>query len=511
MATLNIGEIVVDCVITVAPGDSLSLFVSDASVASGTTIVMDILGSSLVVSSVGGVQGPTGIQGPTGTVGPAISPATLSSAPIWAYYESRNGVVVSGGKVTQWQDLSGNFRHMNQASGSNQGTVATAVLNNLNAISFGNGGYMQSTGTLSQVVSYIAVVEPTMGTTSTNDVIISGFASSSDIALASDTTPETYLYNGAQLFANPNVEIPSTYFSIITCVFNGNSSRLDIYNTGSTTTGSTSTTGSPNGITLNSLGAGLTRTPTSSKWIALYVFNGALSAVDEANFIAEYITPMLYGANGNINIQNNGTPLGSFSTINLTGILAGVTGPSLGQVTINAANDYFMAGITGYTGCQVGATAASPTGSGMITWNSPILQAGNLKQANTTGTGSSWLNVNAAGIYEVSYNIVATGFPGVAETPQLVWLIQQTLNATGTISGGTQINQSASYLVIPSETISNQFYPLSASKSYIVSLPSGCNIETWMTVIPPIGVGEGSPTGIVLSATGTSFSMSRIG
>src|ERR1700722_8003977 len=185
---------------------------------------------------------------------------------------------------------------------------------------------------------------------------------------------------------------------------------------------------------------------------------------------------------------------------------------------------YFQSGITGYTG-------SFTIGTGPVWWNNANINAGTISQNTNAGTGSSAIVAGANMVCQVSYSIQATGVVG---PKQLNWMVSQRLQ-TGAANGGwtgvlagTGIPQSVAMLQSvgysgawasfnstgsPSGTVIQggatggipQIPQPQVDLSYLVSIPSGYSIQTY---IQPLGP---NATGIQLSATGTNFSMFRIG
>lgn len=207
----------------------------------------------------------------------SVAPAL--STPYWAYFESDKGFAPA-----QWSDQSGNARHLLQATGALQLTSAANQQNGFPAIVGTASQYMQTgTSSLGPIMSYVAVVQCTPGASGVADAVVDGKAAYA--ALLSDTTPETYLYNGGSLQKSPATALSSSVYNIVTAVFNNATSRIDVANgAGTATSGTTSAGSAVNGIginTLNGIGRGM-----PCKWLGMYVFGGAISAPDEATLVA---------------------------------------------------------------------------------------------------------------------------------------------------------------------------------------------------------------------------------
>lgn len=153
---------------------------------------------------------------------------------------------------------------------------------------------------------------------------------------------------------------------------------------------------------------------------------------------------------------------------------------------------YLQAGITGFTGSYIA--------TGPVQWNNPQLVAGNISQPTTKATGSAWITANIAMVVEVSYQIVATGPLPTA----ISWLVSQRLNSTGAsgYGGGTGIPQSVAYLQSQPSQISSQV--LQCDNTYLLAMPSGSSIETYIQPLIP------GTTGVQLSATGSQFNVRQI-
>ena len=200
----------------------------------------------------------------------------------------------------------------------------------------------------------------------------------------------------------------------------------------------------------------------------------------------------------------------------------GISGPIFGPngviiITTSGSNTISNSGLVKPTSLIdlgiTGSTGAYNAGTGPVWWNSPVVSGiGNIQQLTANATGSAAITIFNSGIYQVSYSMTATGITG----PSLMnWLVSQRLVASGgTATGylaGTGISQSVSTLEKPgysgaaSGSIgTSQFGQPQVSNSYLVAIPSGLNIQTYITPISP------TATGIQLSATGTNFSILQV-
>ena len=90
------------------------------------------------------------------------APTLPVTANLTGYWDASNAssVTLSSGKVSQLNDLSGNGRHMVQATGANQPTYTTAAKNGLNAMQFSGSQWMEPASTWSQTdLTFFMVVK----------------------------------------------------------------------------------------------------------------------------------------------------------------------------------------------------------------------------------------------------------------------------------------------------------------------------------------------------------------
>lgn len=65
-----------------------------------------------------------------------FNPSSITGLAAWYDASNAASITASSGAVSQWNDLSGNARHLTQASGANQPTTGTRTQNSLNVIDF---------------------------------------------------------------------------------------------------------------------------------------------------------------------------------------------------------------------------------------------------------------------------------------------------------------------------------------------------------------------------------------
>lgn len=96
----------------------------------------------IMASQISGKLGPPVTANMTGRWDPSVS----------------SSVTLSSGQVSQLNDLSGNGRHMVQATSANQPTYTTAGKNGLNTMTFGGNDYLTPASTWSQTFMTFFIV-----------------------------------------------------------------------------------------------------------------------------------------------------------------------------------------------------------------------------------------------------------------------------------------------------------------------------------------------------------------
>ena len=166
--------------------------------------------------------------------------------------------------------------------------------------------------------------------------------------------------------------------------------------------------------------------------------------------------------------------------------------------------DYFQSRVAGYTALVLFPDVAGHA-KAFIPWNNQSIVNGNISTPTTAATGSQWININTAGLYQISLTV---GFTGPCSSDHMS--VQQYINATGFAANGAQLGGASAILdgqlFIPIQTgAPGPNIPIStASKTFMVRLGSGCNIETF---IQP-AAGQSGPG---LDPNTTLISIARIG
>jgi hypothetical protein len=114
----------------------------------------------IMASQISGKLGPPITANMTGRWDPSVA----------------SSVTLSSGRVSQLNDLSGNGRHMVQATSSNQPTYTTAGKNGLNTMTFGGDDYLTPASTWSQTYMTFFIVVRFSQPGSTTTTIATGWS-----------------------------------------------------------------------------------------------------------------------------------------------------------------------------------------------------------------------------------------------------------------------------------------------------------------------------------------------
>jgi hypothetical protein len=144
------------------------------------------------------------------------------------WWKSDVGVTVSAG-VSQWNDQSGNGNHLVQATGAAQPTRTLGAVNGLPSIDFdGSDDSMGVTFAMAQPTTVFLFASQTTWTIF--DVLLDGNPTNGTMQILQNAvSPNLEMRAGAAL--GPNTNLPLTTFGLITAIFNGASSTLQVNNT----------------------------------------------------------------------------------------------------------------------------------------------------------------------------------------------------------------------------------------------------------------------------------------
>jgi hypothetical protein len=142
-----------------------------------------------------------------------------------AWFRYGLGITSGGGLVSQWADQSGNARHLNQPTGTNQPTLQGDSSILFDAVD----DYMTCDPfTLNQPTTvYIAF---SIATWANNHYVFDGATLNKGRLIQSDSTPQAQIYAGG-VDAIRSSHLPIGEYAVAACVFNGPNSIFHINNT----------------------------------------------------------------------------------------------------------------------------------------------------------------------------------------------------------------------------------------------------------------------------------------
>lgn len=191
----------------------------------------------------------------TGTISAAFSPDDVSNLAIWLDASDASTITESSGSVSQWNDKSGNGRHVTQASGSAQPTTGTATQNSLNVLVFDGSDYMEGSAPFMYSAGEATIFVVTQGaaqsdnrvisegSTSTTTPIYSVFATSNSGGkfkhyIRNDSSSAFLALDqaGTPFNNTPNIGLVTDEGSSITSYVNGGTGDTDSYTRSGTLT-----------------------------------------------------------------------------------------------------------------------------------------------------------------------------------------------------------------------------------------------------------------------------------
>ena len=145
-----------------------------------------------------------------------------------AWYRNATGVTESGGFASQWDDYSGNARHLVQGVGTNQPAYSAGVL------TFdGADNYMVASSWSQAQPTTVALVGKQISWTPPNTFFDGSSGLSSGRLLQFTATPQIFLAAPSTTAGNSNLTVGSR--GVIVAVFNNASSSIRVNNTTKTT------------------------------------------------------------------------------------------------------------------------------------------------------------------------------------------------------------------------------------------------------------------------------------
>lgn len=144
-----------------------------------------------------------------------FSPTSIPDLEIWFDASDVSTITHSSNSVSQWDDKSGNGRHLTQATSSKQPTTGSATINGLNVLSFdGTDDSMSCSygGEIAKPQTIFMVIQGQSGVTRT---VIDGLADPKRINVFMDTTYNMY----AGLSLNSGVGTDGSTTHQFTCIY----------------------------------------------------------------------------------------------------------------------------------------------------------------------------------------------------------------------------------------------------------------------------------------------------
>lgn len=161
------------------------------------------------------------LMNPRAILAAGSPPVDIPTANLYAYFKKNVGITSSGGLVSQWDDQSGNGRHIVQAVGTNQpalqgdGTILFDGVDN-----FLRNGAVNHTP---PITSYCRFKAPTW---TVNDRV-HAMNGSGDYSLQQlNVTPTLRMTNGGPTDLSPALALGT--YGTVTCVFDGASSIIQL-------------------------------------------------------------------------------------------------------------------------------------------------------------------------------------------------------------------------------------------------------------------------------------------
>lgn len=182
---------------------------------------------------------------PVRTLSPQASgfnPRTLSGLQIWADASASSSVTLNSGNVSELADLSGNKRHLQEATAANQPAYLTNGRNGRNVVDFGTANGKRLVQSLASAVTiaqphtaFFAFKTPASGGYTLFDVVNATVDGTGRIIGYGNAATELRLEAGV---GAPATVVADAWY-VVVCVFNGTSSVRRM----NTTTGTTYSAG----------------------------------------------------------------------------------------------------------------------------------------------------------------------------------------------------------------------------------------------------------------------------
>jgi hypothetical protein len=217
----------------------------------------------------------------TGTSAAAFSPADVTGLKVWLKADAITGKV-NADPISQWDDSSGTGNHVVQATGGNQPTYRTNVVNSLPVVRFdGSDDFLEVAALAAAIpVPYVVFCVGKISTDKDFNRFYGESGGSANLGLDADNTGQVYIYNGSvsQIAASNGAA-----FHIYTVKWNGASSTagVDTATLGAENPGTTDS--QLDGLRVGMNGGG---TPLAGDIAEILVYDNVISAGNTTNVVA---------------------------------------------------------------------------------------------------------------------------------------------------------------------------------------------------------------------------------
>ena len=200
------------------------------------------------------------------------------SPQLWV--KSDTGITIVTG-VSQWDDQSGNANHLTQITGTRQPTVVAGALNGIQGIQFDGTSDLMVAPAFARTQPSTVFIVMRQDTWTANDFIFESGTTSVFTLFQRTATPNISSISGA-ILDNGNFAVGT--FNMVTAIYNGVSSVLQVDSTAETT--------GDNGAGANAgftLGARPTTTGFSNITVMEVLVMGAAASVAQRNQFKAYV------------------------------------------------------------------------------------------------------------------------------------------------------------------------------------------------------------------------------
>ena len=226
-------------------------------------------------------------------------PAGLPNLHSWYDAADATTIISSSGKVSQWNDKSGNSRNLTQGTGANQPGIGTTTQNGKNVITFNGTNQMMfaSASVTSNALTFFTVYKRDSGGVTYGRLLSLYRNTGNDYdntdsivvqASALSSPPNINAYRAsAQITPNSNISYGVAYSASMTL----NGTAVSLNNSGTITTGTTSATSlNANAITMGAGGPSGGGDQYLNGWIAEHIIYTRVLSASEITLIRNYLS-----------------------------------------------------------------------------------------------------------------------------------------------------------------------------------------------------------------------------